>query len=111
LQLDLEFKGERAAFYRVLQDGDTQQIALVLLNKGDAPARFEIEEHLQAGTWRAALDGGAVEVASGGMLAATVRAHDVGVYVLDAPVTHPGLRAALDEAMRRARRRDTGTAE
>jgi glycosidase len=106
LQLNLEFKDDRAAFYRVLDDGATQQIALVLLNKGDAPARFEVGERLQAGTWRAALGGGEVEVevASGGALAATVPAHGVEVYLLDAPVTHPGLRAALDEAMRRARR-------
>lgn len=102
LQLNLEFKDDRAAFYRVLQDADTQQIALVLLNKGDAPARFEISERLQPGTWRAALGGDAIEVANGGMLAATVPAHGVEVYLLDAPITHAGLRAALDDSMRRA---------
>ncbi|GHA81717.1 alpha-amylase family glycosyl hydrolase [Cognatilysobacter bugurensis] len=104
LQVNLAFKGDRAAFYRVLQDGATQQIALVLLNKGDAPARFEIREHLQAGAWRAALGGGSVAVAEGGALEATVPAHGAEVYLLDASVTQPGLRAALNEAMRRARR-------
>jgi glycosidase len=104
LQVNLEFKGDRAAFYRVIDDGATRQIALVLLNKGDAPARFEIGEHMQGGAWRAALDGGAVEVVEGGTLEATVPAHGVEVYLLDAPVTQPGLRAALDDAMQRARR-------
>lgn len=104
LQVNVEFEGDRAAFYRVIDDGATRQIALVLLNKGAAPARFEVDEHLQAGRWRAALGGGAVSVADGGTLEATVPAHGVEVYLLDAAVTQPGLRAALDEAMRRARR-------
>jgi hypothetical protein len=90
----------------VLDDAGTRQIALVLLNKGDAPARFEIREHLQPGQWRAPLGGETVEVADGGVITATVPAHGVEVYVLDAPITHPGLRAALDEAMKRARRED-----
>ena len=95
LQLNLQMQGERAAFYRVLQHGDVRQIALVLLNKGDAPAAFEIREHLQAGRWRAAVAGGTVQVASGGALRATVPAHGVEVYVLDAAVTAPSLKAAL----------------
>ncbi|MFC0676494.1 alpha-amylase family glycosyl hydrolase [Lysobacter korlensis] len=104
LQVNLEFKDDRAAFYRVLQDGATQQVALVLLNKGDAPARFEIRKHLQPGAWRAALAGGKVDVSADGVLDATVPAHGVEVYVLDAPVTDPTLREALNDAMQRARR-------
>ena len=53
---------------------------------------------LQAGRWRAALGGGDVDVAEGGALQATVPAHGVAVYVLDAPVTNPQLRAALERA-------------
>ena len=103
VQLDIELKGDRAAFYRVLQHTGTRQIALVLLNKGDAPQRFEIASMLQAGQWRSALDGSTVDVAAGGSLSADVAAHDVQVFVLDAAVTQPTLLTALDQAMASAR--------
>ncbi|KGM53535.1 cyclomaltodextrin glucanotransferase [Lysobacter arseniciresistens ZS79] len=106
LQLNVQLEGERAAFYRVLQHGGDAQIALVLLNKGDAPAAFEVERYLQAGRWRDALDGGRVEVADVGPLRATVPAHGVKVFVLDAPVRDAELAAALDIAMAGARRGD-----
>jgi cyclomaltodextrin glucanotransferase len=104
LQLDVLLQGDRAAFYRVYQRGNIHQVALVLLNKGDAPADFAIRDMLQAGRWRAALGGGTVEVAKAGTLAATVPAHGVEVYLLDAPVTDASLRAALDQAMADTRR-------
>jgi len=104
LQVNVELEGDRAAFYRVLQHGDEAQIALVLLNKGDAPAAFAVERYLQAGEWRDALDGGRVEVASGDALAATVPAHGVKVFVLDAPVRDAGLARVLDIAMAGTRR-------
>lgn len=104
LQLDVLLQGDRAAFYRVLQHDGTHQIALVLLNKGDAPADFAVKDLLQPGRWHAALGGGDVDIAAGGSLATTVPAHDVAVYVLDAAVTDPGLRSALDRAMAAARR-------
>jgi hypothetical protein len=104
LQVNLEFKGDRAAFYRVLQDGATAQTALVLLNKGDAPAEFRIERWLQPGRWVGRVGGASADVASGGALAATVPAHGVEVYVLDAPVTDDGLRQELQQAaLRKAR--------
>ncbi|MFC5579063.1 alpha-amylase family glycosyl hydrolase [Lysobacter niabensis] len=98
LQVNLLMQGDRAAFYRVLQHEGTHQIALVLLNKGAASAAFEVKEMLQPGRWRAALGGGDIEVASGGVLQATVPAHGVAVYLLDAAVTQPQLRAALERA-------------
>ncbi|RZA15385.1 MAG: cyclomaltodextrin glucanotransferase, partial [Lysobacteraceae bacterium] len=104
LQVNLELKGDRAAFYRVVQHGDTRQIALVLLNKGDVAQGFSIRENLQPGAWRSALDDSRVEVAANGGLDAEVPAHGVQVYLLDAAVTQPGLVAALDAAMAGARR-------
>lgn len=104
LQLNLELKGDRAAFYRVYQRGGTQQIALVLLNKGDAPTKFEVRDKLQPGVWRGAFDGRSIEVAEGGTLTVEVAAHDVEVLRLDAPATQPQLLAALSEAMAKARR-------
>lgn len=104
LQVNLELDGDRAAFYRVHQHGRQGQVALVLLNKGDASTRFEISELLQAGAWRSAIDGRAVTVVDGGTLTAEVPAHGVDVFVLDAVVSHPGLIARLDRAMAGARR-------
>ena len=103
LQLNIELKGDRAAFYRVYQHDGQHQIALVLLNKGDAPQRFEITSMLQAGRWQSALDGSTIDIAANGTLASDVAAHGVQVYLLDAPVSDPALRAALDTAMAGAR--------
>lgn len=99
LQVNIELKGDRAAFYRVLQHQGQAQIALVLLNKGDAPAHFSVREKLQAGQWRSALGNCTRDVASSGALEAEVPAHGVEVWVLDAPVRDAALAAALDAAM------------
>ncbi len=104
LQVNLELKGDRAAFYRVFQHHGVHQVALVLLNKGDASQRFSISDTLQAGTWRSAMDGKAIDVAAGDTLDAVVPAHGVQVFLLDAAVTEPGLLASLDAAMAGARR-------
>ena len=103
LQLDIEFKGDRAAFHRVYQHDGIHQVALVLLNKGDAPQRFQVDT--QPGQWRSAVDGGTLQVAAGGTLSAEVAPHGVQVFLLDAEVTHPALQAALDRAMAGARKR------
>ena len=104
LQVNVEMQGDRAAFYRVLQQGGKQQMALVLLNKGATPAAFSVRESLQPGAWKSAFDGQVVHVAAGGTLVATVPAHDVAVYTLDAAVTDATLKAEVDRAMSRARR-------
>jgi glycosidase len=92
LMLPLELAGERAAFYRVYQHGGESQIALVLLNKGDAPATFRIDEALQPGRWVPQLGGEPVDVAQGGQLEAEVGPHGAQVFLLDAPVALPALR-------------------
>ncbi|MGO1072400.1 alpha-amylase family glycosyl hydrolase [Lysobacter sp. CA199] len=105
LQVNVSLKGDRAVFYRVYEHAGQSQIALVLLNKGDAAAEFEVREYLQAGRWRAVLGGGEVDVGESGVLKATVPAHGAEVYLLDAPVKRADLIAALDVAMAGARRR------
>lgn len=106
LQLNVLLQGDRAAFYRVIEHGGKSQLALVLLNKGDTPAAFAIRDYLQAGAWRAAIGGGVVTVEEGGALSATLPAHGVEVYLLDAAVTRADLKAQLDTAMATSRRRD-----
>ena len=104
LQVNVELQGDRAVFYRVLQQGKTPQIALVLLNKGGTAQTFEVSQALQAGKWVSVTGGAAVDVAAGGKLTVAVPAHDVAVYVLDAPVTDATLKTSVERGMARARR-------
>nr|MDA3876118.1 alpha-amylase family glycosyl hydrolase [Halothiobacillus sp.] len=99
LMLPIRFAGQQASFYRVYQKGDTHQIALVLLNKGNQPAAFDVSDDLQPGTWQPAFGGAPIHVADGGALKTTVAAHDVQVYLLDAQATKKDLVAALTRMM------------
>ncbi|UYB53906.1 alpha-amylase family glycosyl hydrolase [Xanthomonas sp. AM6] len=93
LQLNLRLSGDEAVFYRVYQHAGSTQTALVLLNKSDAPKTLEVNRYLQSGTWRDGFDGSAIEVA--GSLRAEVPAHGVRVFLSDAPIVRPDLRARL----------------
>lgn len=99
LQLMLELGGDRAAFYRVFQHQDEQQIALVLLNKGQQSESFSINQALQPGHWREALSGSELSLREGDSLNTTVAANDVQVWLLDAPVSHPALIEQLEGRM------------
>jgi glycosidase len=99
LMLPIRFAGNQAAFYRVYQKDGSHQIALVLLNKGDQPASFAIQKDLQQGRWTSPLSGTHVDVEANGTLHARVAAHDVEVYLLDAPVTRADLLADMTKLM------------
>lgn len=105
LQVNVELQGDRAAFYRVYQHQGQHQIALVLLNKGDAPTRFDVTSYMQPGRWRSALGSADVLVAEGEALSAQVPAHGVEIYVLDAAVKRTDFLQRLTQAMQRARGR------
>ena len=100
LQVNLELKGDSAAFLRVLDDKDVRQTALVLLNKGDAPARFTINRYLDAGRWRPLLGGATQDIAVGASLNAEVPGHGVAVYLRDGPIRAPALTARLRALMK-----------
>lgn len=106
LQVNERLQGDEAVFFRVLQQGDTAQTALVLLNKGDTPRSIEVRRYLQAGTWRDALGGASQTVR--GSLTAEVPAHGVRVFVLEAQVEQTALqqqlKAAVDDQRARTRR-------
>ncbi|MFC4763744.1 alpha-amylase family glycosyl hydrolase [Dyella koreensis] len=99
LMLPVKMEGDQAVFYRVYQKGDVHQIALVLLNKGDAAADFDVSSYLQPGHWRASFGGTEVSVPDGGALKARVGAHDAQVYLLDAAATRADLVAELTRLM------------
>ncbi|MET0889563.1 MAG: alpha-amylase family glycosyl hydrolase [Stenotrophomonas maltophilia] len=106
LQVNERLQGDEAVFFRVLQQDDTAQTALVLLNKGDTARSIEVRRYLQAGTWRDALGGASQTVT--GSLTAEVPAHGVRVFVLDAQVEQTALqqqlKAAVDDQRARTRR-------
>ncbi len=94
VQVNIEFNGHRAAFYRVYQQNGVAQTALVLLNKGNAPERFAIGAMAQKGRWRSAIDGRERQI--DGPVELTVGPHDVEVLLRNAPITSPALLEALE---------------
>lgn len=64
LQFNLKLEGDEAAFYRVLQTEDTNQTALVLLNKSAEPRAIALGQHLQPGEWKDAESGEAIRLGS-----------------------------------------------
>ena len=98
LQVNVEFEGDRAAFYRVFEHEGVAQTALVLLNKGDSAARFRIDDLAQPGRWREALGGGTRLLAEGEAFEAEVPANGVQVFLFEQPVTAPALRRAVESA-------------
>jgi cyclomaltodextrin glucanotransferase len=99
LQLNLELAGDRAAFLRVYERGDVAETAVVVLNKGEAPARFMIECPLDAGGWRDVTGGDTVVVRAGVPLELEVPAHGVRVLLRAGRIGDPALRAELDRQM------------
>ena len=100
LQVNLEFKGERAAFLRVYERGAVRQTALVLLNKGDTETRFTVDRFLSRGAWHDASSGEAFTVGGGSTyLEATVPAHGVRVLLHDEPNDDAGLVAELERSV------------
>lgn len=98
LQLVVDLEGDHAAFYRVLADGDAQQTALVLLNKGNAPWRATLDATQVAdGDWRDALGDEAVAVDGGVSL--DVPAHGVRVLLREDVAVPVALRERLQALM------------
>jgi len=109
LQLNLELKGNRAAFYRVFQYAGHSQSALVLLNKGDKPTRFALKKLLQPGQWRSAFSEQTYTVAGHRpKLQVRVPAHGVEVLLFENTLTEPALIEALDRLQAGKVRRTNG---
>lgn len=96
LQLNLQFAGDVASFYRIYQNAGTNQTALVMLNKGNEAARVTLNTMLEPGEWRDAFSGDRVVLAAGQKaFSAEVPAHGIRVFFKDAPLSS---RAVLDRA-------------
>jgi urease alpha subunit len=101
LQVNVELNGHRAAFYRVVQTADTQQIALVLLNKGDTTETFDIADYMQAGTWKEQLSGQTQRIGEGDGLKASVQPNGVQVWVVNDTVKDARFLETIEDQMSR----------
>jgi len=100
LQLMLELKGDRAAFYRILVKDGVSQTALVLLNKGENATQFTISKYMQTGKWQSQLSDDVIAVTSDDLqLTADVPAHGVAVWLREGEVTGTALLAELQTLM------------
>ena len=97
LQVNLSLSGDQASFYRVFQHEGVNQSALVLLNKGDNTASFNVNQFLSNGTWTDAETGQTFSV--NGSLSTSVAPHDVKVLVFNQAATNAAMVAELDRLM------------
>lgn len=97
LQVNLDFVGDQAAFYRVVQLDGMAQTALVLLNKGDSPTTIKVQRYLQAGHWQEQFSGEILALEEGDALSDEVPAHGVRVWLREGPINLPQLQAKLQE--------------
>lgn len=99
LQINLDFSGNQASFYRVYQHDGINQTALVLLNKSNDDTLFDIEQYLSQGEWNNALTDEKLRVLSNGKLKAKVKAHGVSVYLLNSENSNLALIEIMRERM------------
>jgi glycosidase len=101
LQVNVELAGNMAAFYRVLVKDGVSQIALVLLNKGNNVAEFQIEKYLQQGQWQSQLSDKSIRVNdTRSSLISQVAPHDVQVWLYNGVITQTQLLDQLNNLMR-----------
>lgn len=100
LQVNLEFSGHLAAFYRVLVKDGLSQTALVLLNKGDQEAIFNVQKYMQTGRWVSQLSDDTINIADDyKKLDSTVSAHDVQIWLREGQITDALLLTELQRLM------------
>jgi glycosidase len=100
LQINLEFEGNTAIFYRIYQHQNVNQTALVLLNKSDAQVSMTVDKMLASGKWRDAANGQSIKVGKKQhSITLDVPANGVRVLLLDEPNTHPELVSEIKRSM------------
>ena len=100
LQVNLEFSGNIAIFFRVYQRAGVAQTALVLLNKGDQEQTVTVDRLLSSGDWVDIDTGDTFNLAEdAASFSATVPAHGLRVLVFNDVVNNPELIAILDKHM------------
>lgn len=100
LQVNVEFAGDKASFYRVLQQGDVAQTALVLLNKACETEPFSVSKYMQSGVWVEQLSGTSKQIEEGESLETDVGANGVQVWVRNGQIEGQDLALSLKNLMK-----------
>lgn len=93
LQANIEFGEDAAAFVRVYQKDGVVEQALVLLNRGDTPARIQVRKWLTPGDWQDVQQGLTFEVQDS--LELEVPGHGARILITHQPVNNADLAAEL----------------
>ena len=96
----MRLAGHEAVFFRVVQDDDAQQTALVMLNKSDSPLVMVADTFVESGKWKEWVTGEDVTVSEQG-ITATVPAHGVRVFVKNGTIQSADFEQALLTQMAR----------
>lgn len=83
VQVNLNFKKNIAVFYRIYEDKNIQQTALVILNKGNKIKKIKIRKYLSDGCWINAKDKTITKIKKSEILNVTVGAHDSSIFILN----------------------------
>ncbi|MBT0585988.1 alpha-amylase family glycosyl hydrolase [Alteromonas oceanisediminis] len=98
LQLNIAFEQDTAAFYRILHTQHDHQNVLVLLNKSQSERRITISDHLIAGQWTDAFDGGITHIDNNqATVDFVVPANGVSVLLNESTITREDTLTALRE--------------
>ncbi len=100
LQYTVKMSGHEAIFFRVVQDDESQQTALVMLNKGDTAIEMRAVKFVDAGEWQELVTDTGITATDNG-ISATVPAHGVRVFVKNGPVQSKAFEQALLDQMAR----------
>ena len=100
LQYNVRLAGHEAVFFRVVQDDDAQQTALVMLNKSDSPLVMVADTYVEPGKWKEWVTGEDVTISEQG-ITATVPAHGVRVFVKNGTLQSADFEQALLTQMAR----------
>ena len=95
IQLDIQYTENTASFYRVMQYGQISQVALVLLNKGDSPASFSVDQWIMAGQWQEKLSEQSITTSVGDTITTVVPAHGAQVWVRNGDINDPAMLDAI----------------
>ena len=98
LQINIAMEGDQAMFYRVIQDEESRQIALVLLNKGDNSIPVVVSKYLQDGDWIEQITGQIITTENG-ELSTVLAPNSAQVWVQNAPITNQALLTRALEQM------------
>ncbi len=94
VQINGNISGQTATLFRVYEKDGVTQTALVMLNKGNSTAAFNVDAMVSAGDWVDAETGEIIT--STGSINTSVGAHDVKVLLLNAPTTNAAMLKALE---------------